>query len=141
MLKETIYGFGNNNYNALNIELKTRDWHSLTSQVSYSWSKQMDTFFGQNGEGGTHALGGQWNPQWSYGPSDANHTNRFVAALTYELPGRNLQSRLLREAFGRWQINSIVTLQTSQPWDAVDTGDDVSNTGEFEDRWDFFGNP
>jgi hypothetical protein len=105
----------NNNYNALNIELKTRDWHSLTSQVSYSWSKQMDTFFGQNGEGGTHALGGQWNPQWSYGPSDANHTNRFVAALTYELPGRNLQSRLLREAFGRWQINSIVTFESGAP--------------------------
>src|SRR5208337_4188443 len=66
-----------NNYNALNVELKTRGWHGLTSQISYNWSKQMDNFFGSNGESGTHALGGQWNPQWSYGPSDSNHTHRF----------------------------------------------------------------
>ena len=82
------------NYNAMNAELKTRGWHGLTSQVSYTWSKQMDTFFGESGEGGQHAIGGQWHPNWSYGPSDANHTNRFVAAFTYELPGKTLGKSL-----------------------------------------------
>jgi hypothetical protein len=104
-----------NNYNALNAELKTRGWHGLTSQISYSWSKQMDNFFGSNGESGTHALGGQWNPQWSYGPSDANHTNRFVAGITYQLPGSKYGNWLLREVIGGWQINSIVTFESGSP--------------------------
>ena len=104
-----------NNYHALNVELKTRGWHGLTSQISYSWSKQMDNFFGSNGESGTHALGGQWNPQWSYGPSDGNHTNRFVAGLTYQLPGGRTGNRLLRETIGGWQINSIVTFESGAP--------------------------
>ena len=105
----------NNNYNAMNAELKTRGWHNLTSQVSYTWSKQMDTFFGQNGESGVQAIGGQWHPEWSYGPSDANHTNRFVAAVTYELPGRTFGNRLLREALGAWQINAITTFESGSP--------------------------
>ena len=111
----TVRPIRNNNYNALNVELKTRGWHGLTSQVSYSWSKQMDTFFGQNGESGTHAIGGQWHPDWSYGPSDANHTHRFVAAGTYELPGRTIGNRLLREAIGGWQVNTIATFESGAP--------------------------
>lgn len=75
----------------------------------------MDTFFGQNGESGTHAIGGQWHPDWSYGPSDANHANRFVAAVTYELPGRTIGNRLLREAIGGWQINTIATFESGAP--------------------------
>ncbi len=105
----------NNNYNAMNAELKTRAWHSLTSQVSYTWSKQMDTFFGQNGESGVQVIGGQWHPEWSYGPSDTDHTNRFVAALTYELPGKGMANRFLREAFAEWQINAITTFESGAP--------------------------
>ena len=105
-----------NNYNAMNAQLKMRGWHGLTSQVSYTWSKQMDTFFGESGEGGQHAIGGQWHPNWSYGPSDANHTNRFVAALTYELPGANLiANRWVRELIGGWQVNSITTFESGAP--------------------------
>jgi hypothetical protein len=111
----TVRAIRSNNYNAMNAELKTRAWHGLTSQLSYTWSKQMDDFFGENGESGTHALGGQWHPEWSYGPSDANHTNRFVAALTYALPGKSLQNRILREAAGYWQISSIDTFESGAP--------------------------
>jgi hypothetical protein len=39
-----------------------------------------------------------------------------------------------------WQVNSIVTLETGQPWNVVDTGNDISLTGEGSDRWNFFGN-
>ena len=41
-----------NNYHALNAQLKTQNWHNLTSILNYTWSKQMDTFFGESGEGG-----------------------------------------------------------------------------------------
>ncbi len=91
-----------NNYHALNAQLKTQAWHGLTSLVSYTWSKQMDTFFGESAEGGVQSIGGQWHPEWSYGPSDANHTHRFVAAWTYELPGRNSGQSL--PARGCWRL-------------------------------------
>jgi len=76
-----------NNYHALTAQLKTQSWHNLTSMIGYTWSKQMGTLFGENGEGGVQSIGGQWHPEWSYGPSDANHKLRFVAALMYQLPG------------------------------------------------------
>jgi hypothetical protein len=104
-----------NNYHALNVGLKTQGWHGLTSIVNYTWSKQMDTFFGESGESGVQTIGGQWHPEWSYGPSDGNHTNRFVAALMYELPGRHLSNRMLREAVGGWQINTITTFESGAP--------------------------
>jgi hypothetical protein len=104
-----------NNYHALNAQLKTRFWHGLTTQLSYTWSKQMDNFFGSNGESGSHALGGQWHPDWSYGPSDSNHTHRFVATMMYELPGASLRNYLLRSAIGGWQINAIATFETGAP--------------------------
>jgi hypothetical protein len=104
-----------NNYHALNAQLKTQNWHGVTSLINYTWSKQMDTFFGESGESGVQILGGQWHPEWSYGPSDANHTHRFVAAVMYELPGRHLSNRLLREVLGGWQINTITTFETGAP--------------------------
>ena len=104
-----------NNYHALTAQLKTQGWHGLTSVIGYTWSKQMDTLFGESGENGVQVIGGQWHPKWSYGPSDANHTSRFVAALMYELPGRSLANRFLREALGGWQINTITTFESGAP--------------------------
>ncbi len=75
----------------------------------------MDTFFGESGENGVQMIGGQWHPEWSYGPSDANHTHRFVAALMYELPGKGLANRFLREALGGWQISTITTFESGAP--------------------------
>ena len=103
------------NYHAFNAQLKTQNWHGLTSMINYTWSKQMDTFFGESGESGVQYIGGQWHPEWSYGPSDANHPHRFVAALIYELPGRTLSNRFLREAVGGWQINTIATFESGSP--------------------------
>jgi len=40
-----------------------------------------------------------------------------------------------------WQLNSILNVQSSLPWAVVDSSTDVSGTGEFTDRWNFFGSP
>lgn len=104
-----------NNYHAMTAQLKTQRWHNLTSIIGYTWSKQMDTFFGENGESGVQAIGGQWHPKWSYGPSDANHTHRFVSALMYQLPGNSIPNRLVREGVGGWQLNAITTFESGSP--------------------------
>jgi hypothetical protein len=109
-----------NNYNALNAQLKTNGWHGLTTELAYTWSKQMDEYFGESGESNNagvakEIIGGQWHPRWSYGPSDADHTHRFVAVVMYQLPGNSLQYRPLREIVGGWQINSITTFESGSP--------------------------
>jgi len=63
-----------------------------------------------------HQIGGQWNPDWSYGPSDANHAHRFTAAFTYQLPGASLKNRWLRESVGGWQFSGIATFETGSPF-------------------------
>src|SRR5207247_10986173 len=41
-----------------------------------------------------------------------------------------------------WKLNTIVNLQTAQPWLVADTsGNNFSGTLERVDRWNFFGNP
>jgi hypothetical protein len=112
---QAVHHNRSNNYHALNVQLKTQGWHGLTSDIGYTWSKQMDTIFGESGQNGVQALGGQWHPEWSYAPSDANHTNRFVAALVYELPGERLGNRFLREAIGGWQVSTIATFESGRP--------------------------
>jgi hypothetical protein len=40
-----------------------------------------------------------------------------------------------------WKLNSIVSVQSAQPWNIADNNNDFSGTAESHDRWDFFGNP
>ena len=65
--------------------------------------------------------------------------------MTYLIPGRKGFGQLLEG----WQLNSIVSLSSPQPWGPIDLGTDVSGTGGLPvsppanspNRWDFFGNP
>jgi len=40
-----------------------------------------------------------------------------------------------------WQVNTIITMQSGQPWQVNDQSNSFSGTGDGSDRWDFFGNP
>ena len=113
----TVVTDRSNNYHALSAELQTRAWHGLTSRLAYTWSKQMDNAFGEQMDIHTgHVLGGQWHPDWSYGPSDANHTHRLTAAFTYQLPGESMANRWLKTAIGGWQLSGIATFETGTPF-------------------------
>lgn len=111
----TVRPIRSNNYHAMNAQLKLRQWHAASGQISYTWSKQMDNFFGSNGESGTHAIGGQWHPDWSYGPSDANHTHRLAMGLTYTLPGNSLQNYIARQLLAQWQLSTVSTFESGAP--------------------------
>jgi hypothetical protein len=40
-----------------------------------------------------------------------------------------------------WHLNAMVNIQSALPWSVQDTTNDLSGTGEFIDRWNFYGNP
>ena len=109
-------------YHGLSFVLGYTYSHSL-DQMSYNWNQYLP----QN----------SLNPGAEYGNSDFDIRHRFTFSLTYAIPGKKMRGQLLEG----WEVNSIVTLQSGQPWQAFDSADNISGTGENADRWDFFGSP
>lgn len=123
-------------YAGLQVSYTQRPWHGLTLVVGYTWSHAIDQASLNRGLNPQNSL----DPAAEYGSSDLDIRHRFTMAVTYDIPGIRTWGHLL----DNWQVNSIITLQTGLPWGVIDgyaNGNDISLTGEFADRWNFFGNP
>lgn len=124
------------NYNGLQATLTERTKHGLSFIVGYTWSHALDQVSANRDPQPQNSL----NPAAEYGNSDLNIPQRLTFSLTYDIPGRKGFAQMMEG----WQVNSIVTLQSGQPWSAIDgiqNGSDISGTGELSDRWNFTGNP
>lgn len=124
------------NYNGLQVSYTLHPWHGLSMVAGYTWAHALDQV----------SLNRGLNPQNSndlaaeYASADTDIRHRFTLSLSYQLPGIKSPAQLLQG----WEINSIVTWQTGMPWGVIDgyfSGNDMSLTGEYSDRWNFFGNP
>jgi len=140
------------NYNSLQATLTKRMSHGLSLIVGYTYSHGLD-----NGSLNRFGLLPQnaSAPGLEYGNSDFDVRHRATITATYNIPGIKGFAQLLEG----WQINTIVTLQSPQPWlvDDYNTGpypalqsvdpsgggyvNGFSGVGDSADRWDFFGNP
>jgi carboxypeptidase family protein/TonB-dependent receptor-like protein len=122
------------NYNSLQATLTQRTSHGLSFTAGYTYSHGLDdassNFGGGLPQDSTH-------PKLDYGASEFDIRHRFTLATTYALPGREGFGQMLKG----WQLNSIATISTAQPWNAPDGTDDIDLTGEGTGRWNFFGNP
>ena len=136
-----IYQMGNiykSNYDGLQVTLNARNYHNLSFVAGYTYSHSLDDV-GANWDFGA-GLGipqDSAHAQREYASSDYDMRNRFTFSPTYVIPGRKSFAQLLEG----WQVTSIVSLYGAQPWGPMDAGNDLSQTGEGTDRWDFFGNP
>ena len=136
-----IYQMGNiyrSNYDGLQATLTSRNYHGLSMVAGYTYSHALDMVganwdFGQGNGLPTDST----HYQREYASSDFDMRHRLTVSLTYLVPGRDGAAQMLKG----WQVNSIITVNGAQPWGVMDTGDDISATGELVDRWDFFGNP
>jgi hypothetical protein len=122
------------NYNGLQVTGTQRLSHGVSFLLGYTYSHALDdSSTNQNQflpQDSTH-------PGAEYASSDYDIRHRFTLSLTYAIPGRKSFAQLLEG----WQINSVVTLQSAQPWTVNDTVDNIDGTNENAGRWDFFGNP
>jgi len=132
-----IYQIGNNaysNYNSLQVSVTKRLSHGLLFNVGYTYGHGLDNGslnrFGLNPEDST-------NLARDYGSSDFDVRHRLTATATYNIPGVKGFGQLLEG----WQLNTIVTFATAQPWQTYDPADNISGTLENADRWSLFGNP
>jgi len=132
-----IYQIGNSaysNYNSLQVSVTKRMSHGLLFNVGYTYGHGLDNGslnrFGLNPEDSN-------NLAQDYAASDFDVRHRLTATATYNIPGVKGFGQLLEG----WQINTIVTFATAQPWQTYDPADNISGTGENADRWSLFGNP
>ncbi len=126
-------GIDRSNYNGLQTTFTTRNFHNLSLVLGYSFSHALDQLSGyfsqQNPQDSTR-------PSAEYASADSDIRHHFTLSTTYNLPGKKSWGQVLEG----WQFNSIVHLQSGLPWTALDTGSDISQTGELRDHWNFFGN-
>lgn len=144
-----IFQMGNiyrSNYNGLQATFTARDFHGLSMVAGYTYSHSLDNV-GANWDFG-YGYGlpqNAFNPGAEYASSDFDIRHRFTLSMTYSLPGKPGYWQMLEG----WQLNTIVSLSSAQPWGPMDLGTDVSGTGALPvsppannpNRWDFFGNP
>jgi len=118
---------GNANYNALQAKYEVRDWQGLTTLLSYSYSKCIDSGTLQGGT--TLLLLHQY-----HAPCDYDLRQAFAGSFNYALPvGKGKQflgdaHGLLNQIVGGWQMTGVVTLRTGLPFSPTINGDNA-NTG------------
>jgi hypothetical protein len=122
------------NYNGLQATLQQRTSHGLSFLASYTYSHSLDD---DSYNIGQFLPQDSTNPALEYASSDFDIKHRFTFSLTYAIPGMKVPGQLLEG----WELNSVVTLQSGQPWYGNDQANGISGTGENTDRWDFFGKP
>ncbi|MGB9234039.1 MAG: carboxypeptidase regulatory-like domain-containing protein [Terriglobales bacterium] len=144
-----IFQMGNvykSNYNGLQTTLNARNFHGLSMVAGYTYSHALDDVSANWDFGYGYGLPQDaTHPTREYASSDFDVRHRLTLSLTYLIPGTKGYGQMLEG----WQINSIVTLSSAQPWGPMDLGTDVSGTGPLPvsppasspDRWNFVGNP
>ena len=129
------------NYNALQVTLTQRASHGLSFLAGYTWAHALDE--ASSNWNGFFVPPDSNNPRFLYGNSPFDIRNRFTFSMTYEIPGIHAPLQLLQG----WSLNSIVALQTGQPWEPTDFTNDFASDGQISDLatygqpWNFFGNP
>ena len=122
------------NYNSLQATLTERLSHGLDVTVGYTYGHGLDN-------GSINRFGNppqnSFDPRAEYANSDYDARHRATFTAGYELPGKKGFGQMLEG----WKLNTIVTLQSGQPWTMIDSSNNFAGEGENDGRWDFFGNP
>jgi hypothetical protein len=116
---------GYSNYNAMQVQLRQRQWHSLEYTFNYTFSKNMTNNPGYFGIGGVDGPGvypqNVYDPHGDYGVSGFDTRNSASFVGTYTLPfghGRDYGShvnRFLDWAIGGWKVSAEAVLYSGFP--------------------------
>ncbi len=127
-------------YDAFHSRLEKRFAHGLTSQMSYTWSKSLDT--------GSNSLPTAYTNTISNLPafslrllrsvSDFDVPQSLVLSGSWEIPVRAEKSRVIAVLFSGWQAGSLVTLSSGLPFTPTIAGDPLGTNSsrpyDFPDR-------
>jgi hypothetical protein len=118
-------------YNSLQVTFTKRYSHGLYVLAGYTYAHAIDT--------ATSNIAGVPPNSLDYaeerGNGDYDIRNRFTVSVAYALPSVKSKFHLLEG----WQVNSIAMLEGGLPYTLADYSDDISLTGELNDRWNMIG--
>ena len=115
--------------------LKSTDFHGLTTQVSFTWSHNLDTasevedFFGTSG----YVPQDSRNLAGSYGNSEFDQRRALIFTYIYALPSPKLAG-VLGYALKDWQLSGTTTLRDGLAAPLLTFGDE-SGVGNFHTRF------
>ena len=131
----TISSPGWSHYNSLQAVLKSNNWHGLTTQVSFTWSHNLDTASEVEDFSGTSGFVPQdsRNLAGSYGNSEFDQRRAFIWTYIYAFPNPKFQG-----AFGYalrdWQVSGTTTLRDGLAAPLLTFGDE-DGVGNFHTRF------
>jgi Carboxypeptidase regulatory-like domain len=115
-----VYGpAGFSNYNALQATFVLRNFHGLTLNAGYTFSRDLATPKGGNNPYITNSQ----CVSCDYGL--ASPTQDLGVTLVYEVPTFKAPAQLLQG----WKISSTINLQSGQPFNGLDGSDDFAGVG------------
>jgi hypothetical protein len=122
------------NYNALQVIANQRASHGLTFLATYTYSHALD-----ENSSDLQMLRPQdsRNPNAEYGNSNFDIRHRFTFGPSYMIPGKKGYAQMLQG----WQATSTVSIFSGRAMNPFDAADDLSGTGQGQDRWTLAGNP
>jgi hypothetical protein len=132
----TVQNLNFSNYNGLQTTLSQRVTHGLSYTVGFTYAHALDQ--ASNERGGP--LGTPFDFRHDYSNSDYDIRKRLTGTVTYALPGKKGFGQMLEG----WKVTSIVSLASALPWGILGSrggGNDASGTQEFNDVWNFYGDP
>jgi Carboxypeptidase regulatory-like domain/TonB dependent receptor len=104
-----LNSIGTSNYNSLQTTFKTRSWHGLNTQMSYTWGHNLDEVTEYRGVIPLDSF----NLKAEYGNADFDTRHNFTAAWVYEIPGASWGPKILTHG---WQLTSLWSFHTGQPF-------------------------
>jgi hypothetical protein len=115
----------NTNYNSLQAGVRVENRHGLTTQLSYTWSHEIDEVTED-----LNGLSDPYNPKYDRGSGTLDRRHIFNASYVYALPWFAKSSNLAaHEILGGWSISGITTAQKGVPDYVTYTGSDVVGLG------------
>jgi hypothetical protein len=130
---------GYSNYNALQVQLRQRQWHGLEYTFNYTWSKNMTNSPGYFGTGGVDGPGNYpqniYDPHGDYGVAAFDTRNAVNFVGVYALPfghGRDHGdhvNRFVDWAIGGWKVSAEAVLYSGFPITIGSSNASASNNG------------
>ena len=130
---------GYSNYNAMQIQLRQRQWHGLEYTFNYTFSKNMTNNPGYFGTGGVDGPGTYpqniYDPHGDYGVAAFDTRNNASFVGVYALPfghGRDYGqhvNRLVDWAIGGWKVSAEAVLYSGFPITIGSSNASASNNG------------
>jgi len=122
---------GNANYNGLITQLRTRAYHGLSAQGTYTWGRCTDLGSGTQSPStyqNSFASLIYYDRKQRKGECDFNIAQNFSANFLYALP--SVQHGLMQTIVGGWQVGGIVIASTGVPFSLIQAGDVLGQQGQ-----------